>query len=250
MKIAVVGYGQTGTRIAELASRAGHEIVVIDPKTPATSLSQYPSYSEISTDSLAGVDVAIDFTSPNTAIENIRLLASLGTSMVMGTTGWYSQIDEVKNVVKQTGIGFIYAQNFSIGVALYLTVLKQAARLFATAENYDVASIEYHHNLKQDSPSGTALAVANTLLENIPRKTALVTDKLDRRPEPHELHLASLRCGHIPGSHSVLFDSAQDTITITHEARNRDGFAAGAVKAAELLKGKTGFFSFDELLGG
>jgi 4-hydroxy-tetrahydrodipicolinate reductase len=248
MKIAVIGFGQTGSRVAELAATAGHSVVVIDPQNKLSASQPFELFAEINKTSLMGVEVAIDFTSPRSALANCKLLAEHDVAVVMGTTGWYSDIEQMRRIVEKAGIGFVYAQNFSIGVALYLKVLRQSAKLFADVVSYDVAALEFHHAQKQDSPSGTGLAVANALLENMPRKTALVTDKLDRKPESHELHLASLRCGHIPGTHSVIFDSPQDSITITHEARNRDGFAAGAIKAAELLAGKIGFFSFDELL--
>ncbi len=249
MNIAIIGYGRMGCEIEQVAKEKG--IIVkarIDP------YNEKADFKEINAESLKDVDVCIDFTHPNSAIENARKVAKLGKNIVMATTGWYDQMDEMKNIVKNSGIGFVWASNFSIGVNTFFKIVEDAAKVINKVAEYDIYCYEIHHNKKVDSPSGTAKSIANKLLENIDRKNKLVVDKLNRRIEVDELHFASIRGGEEPGTHVVCFDSSADMIELRHTARSRKGFAVGAIMAAEWLNKKKGFFSIEdmmkELLGG
>lgn len=208
MKLALIGYGKMGKRIEALASERGHEVVA-----RITS-------GKWDLEGIKEADVCIEFTKPEAALENIRRLIELKKPVVVGTTGWYDKVDEVKTLVEAHDGALIYSPNFSKGVALFLDLVAKAAGFLP---EYDVAGIEIHHNQKKDIPSGTALAMVKRAGRSIP--------------------ISSVRCGTIPGTHTVLFDSPCDTITITHEAKNRDGFALGAIEAAAWLRDKKGFFS-------
>jgi len=181
-------------------------------------------------------------------VRNIEALAKRGLNVVVGTTGWYDQLPRVRDIVAKNKIGFFYTPNFSLGVQLFWKIVAQAAALMDGFEDYDVFGHEWHHAHKTDSPSGTAKRTAEIILQHLHRKKTLVTQTLMRAPRPEELHFTSTRGGDIPGTHRVTFDSPYDTIDITHTARSRAGFAAGAVRAAEWLKGKKGFFTMDDYL--
>lgn len=241
MKIALIGYGKMGKLIEEIALQNEHKIVaIIDP--------QFPGF-EITKENLHNADVCIDFSAPQHILENIKTLASLNQTIVVGTTGWYDHLDLVKELVAKYKIGFLYAPNFSIGVNIFLKIVTKAASLINHFDEYDVGGYEIHHNQKQDSPSGTAKSIAHSLLDSIDRKDSLVYDQINRKIEPNELHFASLRAGSNPGQHTVIFDSPSDTITMTHQARNREGFARGAILASEWLMGKKGFYTINDFLG-
>ncbi|MFC1769381.1 4-hydroxy-tetrahydrodipicolinate reductase [Nanoarchaeota archaeon] len=243
MKIAMIGYGQMGHEIEKVAISRGHEVIsTIDPVVETAK------FKEISQEALEGVDVAIDFTHPSVIIENIKKVSSLGKTLVVGTTGWYDQIEDVKSIISQSDMGFIYASNFSIGVNLFYKILESSAKIMNKVNEYDVAGIEYHHVKKADSPSGTAKSMANILVNNIDRKTKISYDKMDRKITPEELHFASVRVGAIPGTHNVIFDSPADTIELKHTARSRQGFALGAVLAAEYINGKKGFHEISQMM--
>jgi len=243
MRIAVIGYGKMGRLIKSAAEERGHSVSTVDPQNPSAD------FSAIDARSTEGVDVCIDFSHPSAALGNIERLSALGKNLVMGTTGWYGSLDEVQRLIQERGTGFLYASNFSIGVNAFMRVVRYAAALFNRIETYDVGGIEYHHRKKADSPSGTAQTLAQLLIEEIDRKTELVYDIVDRPIGPAELHFASVRCGSIPGTHEILFDSEADTISLRHTARSRQGFAFGAVLAAEWLRGKRGFFTIEALMG-
>lgn len=219
---------------------------------------------------LKGIDVVIDFSEAEAVIENVKICNSAGVNLVVGTTGWYERMEEVKRIVLensidgssgnlsgavtqieiQSAIGFLWSSNFSIGVNLYFKIVQEAARLMNSFDEYDIWGHEIHHCNKADSPSGTAKTLEKILLKNIQRKTAVVEDKLDRRREPNEIHFSSVRGGLVNFGHTIGFDSPADRILITHEARCRDGYALGAVKAAEWLVGKKGFFGMEDFLKG
>lgn len=243
MNIALIGYGSMGKVVERIAIENGLNIVAtIDPSAEGAT------HKEISKDALDKADVCIDFTTPESAIENIRKIAGLKKNVVVATTGWYDNVDEVKKIVEENGIGLIYAPNFSIGVNLFYRIVENAASIMNNLPEYDVYGIEMHHNRKKDSPSGTARKLGEILLQNIDRKKKLVYEKLDRKIEEDELHFASVRGGGIPGTHIIGFDSKPDSIELKHTARDRSGFAAGALKAAEWIKGKKGFYSIDDLI--
>lgn len=240
MKILLIGYGKMGRLIEDIALQKEHSIVAkISQSGPITSLEEHL---------IKDIDVCIDFSTPSAVLENIRTVARYKKNIVVGTTGWYDHLNEVKHLVKENRIGFLYSSNFSIGVHLFKSIVETAAYMINEFEEYDVAGQEMHHNQKSDSPSGTARSLVHLLLEKIKRKTAPVYEMIDRPIAPHELHFPSIRCGSTPGTHSIIFDSPADTITISHQARNREGFARGALAAAEWLENKTGFFTLDDMI--
>lgn len=239
MKIAIVGYGRMGHEIEAAAKARGHNIVTIDSVVKA-------DFSEVNEKSLKGVDVAIDFTVPDAALENAKIYSKLKINTVMGTTGWYNQMSTMKSNVKN--IGFIWSGNFSIGVNMFFRIIDAASKIANKVDSYDVLGYELHHRGKADSPSGTAKMLADIILKNVKRKKRLAVDKLDRKIAEDELHFASIRGGSIPGTHTVILDSNADTIELTHTARGRSGFATGAVMAAEWLKGKKGFYNVDDFM--
>ena len=206
------------------------------------------THTSITADALQNADVVIDFSHPSGALNNIDLVASIKKNMVMGTTGWYAELDAVKKIVSRHNIGFLYASNFSIGVQLFLKLVERAGQLFNPFPQYDVFAHEFHHNQKVDSPSGTALSVGKTILQTMPRKKEIFADTAHEKMASDKLHLTSTRGGSIPGTHEVFFDSEADTVEIRHIARSRAGFALGAIRAAEWLNGKRGFFTMEDFL--
>lgn len=246
MKVAIVGYGKMGKLIRSQALGLGHEVVaVIDP------FAQLPEVTDTHLDAstLNGCTVAIDFTHPSVVVDNIVLYARLGIPAVIGTTGWYDRLESVREAIDEQSCAVIYSGNFSLGVALFFQVVKYASRLFGKSGLYDPFIQETHHAQKADSPSGTALMLAQMVLENSPTKTSIYADTLHRRREDTEIHVASVRGGSVPGTHTVTFDSQDDTIELTHRARSREGFATGALKAASwVADGRKGFFTLDAML--
>jgi 4-hydroxy-tetrahydrodipicolinate reductase len=232
MKIAIIGYGRMGREIEQSALLRGHEVVsIIDPAAEGAT------HTEVTARSLAGADVAIDFTAPKAVVPNIEKVAAHNVNMVVGTTGWSDEVRLAKEVVESSGIGFIWAPNFSIGINVFYEIIKHASRLFNKLEEYDVLCHEWHHKGKLDSPSGTARKIADT-----------VDECLNRMMEPGELHVSSTRGGWMPGTHEVIFDSEFDSIELVHRARTRGGLVAGALRAAEWIKDRKGFFEFTDYL--
>jgi 4-hydroxy-tetrahydrodipicolinate reductase len=220
MKIALLGYGKMGRMVEEAASRQGIEIVcIIDPA--AQSRGQ-----------LSDADVSIDFSEPAAVIENIKMASAAGVSMVVGTTGWYDHMDEVRSIVEQSGVGFVYGSNFSIGVNLMFKIAGYAAQLFSRFPSHDPFIVEAHHKFKKDAPSGTAIFLKRAVEAEYKR----------------EVPTESLRAGYIPGTHAVGFDSEADTLAITHTARSRAGFAEGAIMAAQRIAGRKGFYEFSQFI--
>jgi 4-hydroxy-tetrahydrodipicolinate reductase len=240
MKIALIGYGKMGQEIHKLCTE--HEVVIIDPKYSEAN------YQEISANSLEGVDVAIDFSHPDCIMSNIHKVAEYGTNLVVGTTGWYDKMEEVKELANQKNIGLLWASNFSIGVHMFWRILEKASQEFATHPEYDVFGHEFHHNQKADSPSGTAKSTAEIVLKNSPKKSKISYETSHETIPANTLHFTSTRGGQIPGTHTIFFDSQADNIEIKHTARNREGFALGAIKCAQWLNKKTGFFTIDDYL--
>ena len=235
MNIAIIGYGKMGHEIEKAARDRGINVVsTIDPDNSSAT------HKNIDENSLKNADVCIDFTKPNSVVGNIKKISKFKKNIVVGTTGWHNQINEVKKIVRQNNIGLIYASNFSIGVNIFFRMIENAARIMNNVEAYDVFGYELHHSRKLDSPSGTAKSIEKILTSSIKRKK--------------EVPFASVRAGSIPGTHVVGFDSSADTIELKHTARNREGFALGAIMAAEWINKKKGFFEIDdmmkELIGG
>jgi len=239
LKIALIGYGQMGKLIEQLAQDNDCEIVaVIDPLLG----------NEITLQTVAEADVCIEFSTPDAAFSNIKKLIELDKSIVTGTTGWNDELDKVKLLVEEKGTGFIYGSNFSVGMNLFFSIIENTAKLMNQAEDYDLYGLEMHHKKKKDSPSGTAKVLSEIILKNIDRKTLTQYEKLDRKIEENEFHFTSIRSGDIPGVHSISFDSEIDTIELKHTARNRNGLALGAIKAAKWINNKTGFYNFSNNL--
>jgi 4-hydroxy-tetrahydrodipicolinate reductase len=221
MNIAIVGYGKMGRLIDRLAAERGINV--------ALKLDEYnnANFEGITAENFKGVDVAIDFSVPSAVIENIERIAALGVNIVVGTTGWQEQMARVKEVVEMRGIGIVWSPNFSVGVSAFFKILNAAARLMATEPEYEAWAWEIHHSAKKDAPSGTLLKLV---------------DEMRAAGYSANVSVASNRAGAIPGTHEIGFDSAADTITLRHTARNREGFALGAIKAAEWIVGKKGFY--------
>jgi 4-hydroxy-tetrahydrodipicolinate reductase len=258
MKIALIGYGKMGRILEARALEKGHTVIgVVDPfAKESVTASGAPVYPCFLKEALQGdpgkklreADAAVEFTRPDMAPENIRLLAEQKIPTVVGTTGWYDKLPELTQVVNAAGSSLLWASNYSLGVNLFYRIASYAASLMDPFAEYDVGGYEVHHNKKADSPSGTAKTLAEQVLSRMTRKTLAVYDKLDKPPQPNELHFASLRVGAVPGVHSLVFDSQADTIEITHTARNREGLAAGAILAAEWLGSRKGVYTMDDVL--
>ncbi|MDR1143479.1 MAG: 4-hydroxy-tetrahydrodipicolinate reductase [Spirochaetaceae bacterium] len=248
MNIGLIGYGRMGRMIEAAALDRGHRIVtVLDPSCRP---------GETYKPELA--DVLIEFTGPGAAPDNIRAAAAAGKAVVCGSTGWYDALPEVSAAVEAAGTALLWASNFSLGVNLFYRIAAYAAKLADPFDAYDVGGLEIHHNKKADSPSGTAKTLAERVLASMSRKKNVLWEAPQKPVEPGTIHFASLRAGAAPGRHSLFFDSPSDTIEITHSARNREGFAGGALVAAEWLvrsgprqaagEGRRGIFTMDDVL--
>lgn len=222
-----------GKAVENAASLRGHEVVAKIDKG-------------LSNGDLADADIWIDFTHPEAAVTNIARAAEQGKNIIVGTTGWYEHLDEAKAIIARNGTGLLYAPNFSLGVNLFMHLVNEAAQLMNRFPMYDVGGSEVHHSQKADIPSGTAQALGAILLSGIDRK-----ERIAYGNEPYDsnaIHFPSIRCGAVPGTHTIMFSSTDDTITLSHEAHSRQGFANGAVTAAEWLGNRQGFFTIDDLI--
>lgn len=241
MKIAIIGYGAMGKLIEKLAKEQGIEVVAIVDLTDSGATA-----TAVSSVTLKDADVCIDFSSAGSEIENITAAMKAGKKMVVGTTGWYENISDAKKLVEEHNGSLIYAPNFSIGVNIFFKLVKDACKCYNAFPDYDPYVYELHHTRKADSPSGTAKQVGKIIVENLDRKNVMVFDKLDRKIKPEELHVASIRAGVFPGTHVVGFDSVFDNFEMKHTAKDRSGFASGAIEAAKWLMRKKGFFSVED----
>ena len=240
--ITLFGYGRMGKEVERFAPTTGSTIVAIyDPKSEEYGV--FPS-----TESWEKTDVIVEFTSPASVLQSVTLAAGEKKPIVIGTTGWYDHYDEVKAVVDTSGIGLLYAQNFSVGVQLFLRIVREAAIMINAYDEYDISMHERHHKHKADAPSGTAYRIAEEILRVHPRKKTIYIDNPDKKPVETELYVSAERVGNVTGTHSVLIDGVCDSIELTHTARNREGFALGALRAAEWLKGKTGIFTIEDMI--
>jgi len=236
MKILLLGYGKMGKAIEEIAVQRGHTInLKIDIDTA----------DQFTKENLAKADVAIEFTGPHSAYENLKKLMQYGTATVCGSTGWLEKLSEIEDDCKKNNTGFVYASNFSVGVNIFFEVNKRLAALMASHEDYEIQLTEIHHTAKKDAPSGTAITLAEQVLENISRKKEWVNHISDN---PEKLEILSERIDPAPGTHKIKYSSAIDDIEIIHTAHTRKGFALGAVLAAEFLKGKKGIYSMKDVL--
>ena len=236
----ITGYGRMGHEIEQILIQRGHNISCrVDKSGKADAI-------EVTLELLKNVDAVIEFALPNGMEDRIKVYTEAKVPVIIGNTGWLENLEKFKTIVEDGNGTFLYGTNFSVGVHMFWKVVSEASSLINSTPEYDIMALEYHHKLKIDSPSGTAITTAEKILENCNKKTKIWTDKLDRKIEDNELHVASVRGGSIPGTHTVTLDSPSDSIEITHRARNRSGFALGAVMAAEWIVGKTGFFRVED----
>jgi 4-hydroxy-tetrahydrodipicolinate reductase len=237
MNIALIGYGKMGKAIEDIALEKGHQVILkIDVR----------NIEELTNENLKKCDVAIEFTNPDNAVKNILQCFDAGIPVVCGTTGWLDSLEEVQQTCKQKGGTFLYASNFSIGVNIFFEINKYTASLLNAREEYEVSIEETHHTQKKDSPSGTAITLAEQIIQNIDRKNKWInntTNNID------ELEIISKRIDPAPGTHKIKYASAVDDIEIIHTAHNRQGFAKGAILAAEYSQAKKGIFTMKEVLG-
>jgi 4-hydroxy-tetrahydrodipicolinate reductase len=242
MNLALIGYGKMGKEVEVVAREKGLKILkVFTEENNTGGLGLDPV-------SLDKVDVCIDFTTPSVVLDNIEAVAECGKNIVVGTTGWYDKLDQVKKLVKEKKVGLLYATNLSLGVNLFSRIVMDAGHLFDKYPDYDVSLSEVHHKAKTDSPSGTALSLGEVILQTLRRKSELLTTPVHGQIKPYQLHVASARVGYVTGKHTVTFDSECDTIELVHTAKNRRGFALGAVVAAEWLKGKKGVYTMRDVV--
>ena len=235
MKLGLTGYGRMGREVETLAVSRGHEIKACfsleDPLTDTSSLSE--------------VEVLIDFSAPDAVLSTLKTAASRGVPVVEGTTGWGDYLGQACEI---PGLTMVYSPNFSPGVYVFMQLVRSAARQLSCIQGYDCHVNEWHHTGKLDSPSGTARKLGEILVEELPNKEKTVYDTCDRRIEPGELQVTSTRVGRVPGTHVVGFDSAFDMIELKHQAHGREGFALGAVLAAEWIVAKEGIFTMEEFM--
>ena len=235
MKIALVGYGKMGKTIEQIALSRGHEIVsIIDINNP----------EDFTSDAFKSADVAIEFTTPATAFDNYMKCFAANVPVVSGTTGWTVRMGEIKEMCEKEGKTFFYASNFSIGVNIFFALNKYLAKVMNNFPSYDVRMTEVHHIHKLDAPSGTAITLAEGILENIDRKDRWTLETAEKTTD---LPIHAIREGEVPGIHEIIYESDVDTISIKHDAKSRAGFALGAVVAAEFTAGKKGFLGMSDL---
>ena len=237
MKIALIGYGKMGKSIEEIALSKGHEIVL---KIDASNTSDFTK------ENIQKADVAIEFTGPHTAFENISKCIQWAVPVICGSTGWLEHFEKAKKLCEENKGCLLYASNFSIGVNLFFEINKQVAALMEPYQNYDVTMTETHHTEKKDAPSGTAISLAEQILAQIGRKKKWVNDSSS---EASDLIIRSERIDPAPGTHTVSYESSIDSIEITHTAHTRKGFAGGALLAAEFANQKIGIFTMKDVLG-
>lgn len=236
MKIALIGYGKMGKEIEQILIARGHTIpLIIDLNNT----------NDLDAAHLKEIDVAIEFTTPSTAYGNVVKCLEAGVPVVCGTTAWLDKLPQVEQLCKEKTGAFFYASNYSIGVNIFFEINRRLAQLMNRFGEYDVTIEETHHTQKKDAPSGTAVTLAEGILENLDRKQKWVCGTTT---VPEELEVVAIRRSVVPGTHTVTYESDVDSLSITHMAKSRRGFALGAVLAAEFLRGKTGIFSMKDLM--
>jgi len=236
MKIALIGYGKMGHAIEEIAVSRGHEIVL---RVSTKNL------EDNTVSNIQKADVAIEFSRPEIAFNNLTQCLDAGVPVVCGTTGWLNRFEEIKKYCAEKKGALLYASNFSIGVNIFFELNKRLAQLMSAQQEYEVSMEEIHHTQKKDAPSGTAISLAEQILDILPVKKKWVNQV---PTDPSELGILSRRIDPAPGTHKVMYHSEVDDIEIIHTAHSRKGFALGAVLAAEFLKGKSGVFSMADVL--
>jgi 4-hydroxy-tetrahydrodipicolinate reductase len=236
MKIALIGYGKMGHAIEEIALKRGHEIVL---KITDENL------QDLTKENIRKADVAIEFTNPQSAAQNILFCLNENVAIVCGTTGWLHELKYVEEKCKELNGSFLYASNFSVGVNIFFELNKKLATLIKPHQSYNVQLEEIHHTQKKDAPSGTAITLAEQIIDVSDKKNKWVNNDTENK---NEVSIISKRIDEVPGTHSVKYISSVDDIEIIHTAHNRKGFAEGAVLAAEFINGKKGIFSMKDVL--
>ena len=242
MKIAILGFGKMGQIIEQFATERGHDVVL---KVNADNL------EELTVSNLKNADVAIDFSTPDSVLQNIALCFDAGVAIVVGTTGWYGRLQEVKNQCIEGNNTLLYASNFSVGVNVFFFVNRVLAKIMNRYPQYEVQVEEIHHTEKLDSPSGTAMSIAEGIIGELNRKNEWVNELIGSHSElitkPDQLLIESHRIEDVPGTHTVIYSSEVDDIEFKHKAHSRAGFALGAVLAAEWVHGKNGFYNVTDM---
>lgn len=234
MKIALIGYGKMGHIIERIARERGHKIV---------SIIDINNLKDFESDAFKSADVAIEFTTPATAMGNVRKCFAANVPVVSGSTGW--NVEDVREEVEKNGKTLFWSSNFSIGVFIFNAINKRLAQIMNQFNNYNVEMTEVHHIHKLDAPSGTAITLAEGIIANLDRKTAWTKEVEGKSTD---LAIKSIREGEVPGIHTVRYESEVDSITLTHDAKSREGFALGAVVAAEFTAGKKGLLGMSDML--
>lgn len=227
MKLALIGYGKMGRMLEQLAPEYGFEVALI------LDVHNNVNGSGLTRKNFAGIDAAIEFSTPEAAVANAVGLAAIGVPVVIGTTGWLGEMDRVKAAVEAGNSAAVWSPNYSVGVNVFFRLAAEAAKLLAAHPEYGAWAWEIHHDTKKDAPSGTMLKIV---------------EKMQEAGYPRTIDVSSNRAGRVPGTHEIGFDSAADTITLRHTARSREGFARGALLAAKWVAGKKGFYEFSETL--
>ncbi len=228
-RLAIVGYGKMGKLVDSLAPEFGFETVL------KLDIDNNVNGAGITKDNFRGIDVAVEFSMPSVVVDNIERISALGVNMVVGTTGWFDELPRVKAAVERAGTGLVYSPNFSVGMNAFARIVEAAAKALKDQADYDAWAYEIHHKMKKDAPSGTLLQLQQVM---------------ERAGYARRIDVASNRAGAIPGEHVIGFDSEADTITLTHTARSRTGFARGALRAAQWVVGKRGVYEFGQTVFG
>ncbi len=234
MNIALIGFGKMGREIDAIAREQGETVARV-----------FEINDTVSVEALSGIDVCIEFSTPDSVVENIRTAIEARCDIVVGTTGWDRHLPEIRNSVKESGL--LYSSNFSLGMNIFFRVVKRAAELMNGAAGYDPYVHEFHHRQKVDSPSGTALTLARILVDGIERKKGILGKSPEGQIAPDLLHVSSTRAGTFAGTHVAGFDSDADTIELKHTAKSRRGFALGALTAARWLRGRKGVYTMNDV---
>jgi len=239
MNVGLIGYGKMGKEVETVCKQRSHSVVAV-----ADVNSNYAGLKPV----FEKCDTIVDFSSPTAVLEHVKFAASLKKPIVIGTTGWQKDIERAKEIVNDSGIAAVVGSNFSLGMNLFISAVEGAAKLFGKYDGFDCAVLELHHNQKSDAPSGTAITIGNSIIDNFPAKKRVRTGLPEGRIARDELQINSIRIGSEFGTHSVFFDSENDRIEFSHTSRGRRGFALGAVIAAEWSVGKSGFHFFKDIL--
>jgi 4-hydroxy-tetrahydrodipicolinate reductase len=227
MNLAIVGYGKMGRLIDQLAPEYGFDVKL------RLDINNNSKFEGLTQENFRGIDAAVEFSTPSSATGNIERLAGMGVNTVIGTTGWFGEIERARAAVQKAGTGLVWSPNFSVGVSVFMQLVSEAARMMARQPEYGAWAWEIHHATKKDAPSGTLLALV---------------ERMKREGFKKPIDTSSSRAGAHPGTHEIGFDSAADSITLRHTARSREGFARGALRAARWVAGKKGFFDFREIV--